>query len=232
VHGTIGVDSRGTYHAQALNAAGIATLELDMWSPRNLSGGAGANGRPETVIETLPDAFGALLHLASIPGIDPQRIGIMGFSWGGVVTMLTATRQYNERYLGNNRLRFAAHAPFYPVCWNYNKIPGHEFRELTGAPVLIQSGDCDGYDDPDSCETLVQGLPEEAKRHVSLAIYPGAAHGFDRLEPALTVIDPYSHLGQGGEVRMEANEEAAARSRRATVDFFKRAFASTNRAIC
>ena len=226
VHGTAGLDSRGAYHAQALNDAGIATLEVDMWSPRSLHGGVGSSGRPQTVVETLPDAFGALLYLGSCPGIDPQRIGVMGFSWGGVVSMLTATRPYNEQYLGANPLRFAAHAPFYPVCWTYNRVPGHEFTDLTGAPILIQTGECDAYDNPDTCEKLVHGLPDEAQSRITVITYPGAAHGFDRLEPAQTVIDPHSHLGQGGEVTMAGDPVAAGKSRRATVDFFTRAFAA------
>lgn len=225
VHGTSGVDSRGGYHAQALNDAGIATLELDMWSPRGLNGGAGPGGRPEGVPETLPDAYGALLYLASRPEIDAQRIGITGFSWGGVVSMLTATRPYSDLYMGANALRFAAHAPFYPVCWGYNKIPGYEFAELTGAPVFIQSGECDAYDEPGSCAELVNRLPEQARRWVTVTMYPDATHGFNRLEPAQTVNDPFAHLGRGGEVRFEANLEAAARSRKATVDFFARVFA-------
>lgn len=226
VHGTNGVDSRGSYHAEALNDAGFATLELDMWSPRGLSGGAGPNGRPQGVPETLPDAYGALRYLASRAGIDAQRIGITGFSWGGVVSMLTATRPYSDLHMGDNPLRFAAHAPFYPICWGYNKIPGYEFAELTGAPVFIQSGDCDAYDEPDSCTRLVSSLPEQTRGEVTVTMYPEAMHGFNRLEPAQIVNDPFSHLGRGGEVRFEANPDAAARSRQATVEFFKRAFAA------
>lgn len=225
-HGTSGIDSRGAYHAQALNDAGIATLELDMWSPRRLHGGIGQQGRPESVVETLPDAFGALSYLAAHPDIDPRRIGIMGFSWGGVVSMLTATKPYSERYLGSSPLRFAAHAPFYPVCWTYNRVPGHEFRDLTGAPVFIQSGVCDDYDEPDSCEKLVASLPDAARGKVTVMVYPGAAHGFDALQPGHIVEDPYSHLGQGGKVRFEPNPGAAARARHATVDFFERSFAA------
>lgn len=230
VHGTSGVDSRGSYQAEALNDAGIATLELDMWSARGLNGGTGPNGRPAGVPETLPDAYGALQYLAARPEIDPQRIGITGFSWGGVVSMLTATRPYSELYLGANPLRFAAHAPFYPVCWGYNKIPGYEFAELTGAPVFIQSGECDAYDEPDSCTKLVNGLPEPGRRQVTVTMYPGATHAFNRLEPAQTVTDPFAHLGQGGEVKFEAHPDAAARSRQATVEFFARAFAAVGQA--
>jgi dienelactone hydrolase len=219
-HGSGGVDSRGSYHAQALNEAGIATLELDMWSARGLSGGA--EGRPGSVPETLPDAWGALKYLSAHPSIYASRIGIMGFSWGGVMSMLTATQKYAAQ--AEPGQRFAAHAPFYPVCWAYNHVPGYEFGALTGAPVLIQAGEADQYDNPDSCQKLVDSLAPADREHVSLIVYPGATHAWDRLEPALQVNDPYSHTGQGGKVDLVPSPETAEKSRREAVDFFRKAF--------
>lgn len=221
VHGTLGLDSRGSYYAAMLNRAGIATFEIDLWGARGLIGGV--RGRPAGIPETLPDIYGALAYLAARPEIDPQRIGIMGFSWGGVVSMLTATRKYTERYMGSG-LRFAAHAPFYPVCWAYNHVPDYEFSDLTGAPVLIQTGELDTYEAPDTCPSMVLKLSPADQRLVSVKVYPGATHAFNRLEPAITVHDPYAHFGQGGEVLFAPNPEAAAESRQLTLRFFQQAF--------
>lgn len=228
LHGSAGVDTRGVYHAAALNEAGIATLEPDLWSPRALLGGTGPSGRPQSVVETLPDAFGALNYLASRADIDAHRIGVMGFSWGGVLSMLTATRPYCERYLEAGAPRFAAHAPFYPVCWTYNTVPGHEFVELTGAPIFIQSGARDDYDRPDTCEQMVAALPEAARRCITYKIYPDATHAFDRMGAPMVGDDPYSHLGKGGAITITPNVDAAAAARRATVEFFQRAFAAVS----
>ncbi|MCY1074926.1 dienelactone hydrolase family protein [Archangium lansingense] len=219
-HGSAGVDTRGSFHAQALHAAGIATLELDMWSARGLAGGA--EGRPRAVAETLPDAWGALKYLSAHPSIDGTRIGIMGFSWGGLMSMLSATRRYVAG--AESGQRFAAHAPFYPVCWAYNRVPSYEFGDLTGAPVFIQAGAADQYDDPDSCQKLVDSLAPADRESVSLTVYPGATHGWDRLEPAVQISDPYSHTGQGGQVNIAPSPETAETSRRAMVDFFRRSF--------
>lgn len=222
-HGSGGVDSRGSFYAQALNEAGIATLEIDMWSARGLPGGS--EGRPQTVFETLPDAWGALKYLSAQPSIDASRIGIMGFSWGGVMTMLTATREYAAR--AEPGQRFIAHAPFYPVCWAYNRVPGYEFGALTGAPVFIQAGEADQYDDPDSCQKLVDSLAPEDRSRVSLTVYPEATHAWDRLEPATQVEDPYSHTGQGGTVDLVPSPHTAEKSRRAAVHFFQKVFRMT-----
>ena len=218
-HGSGGVDSRGSFYAQALNEAGIATLEIDMWSARGLSGGA--EGRPRAVSETLPDAYGALQFLSAHKAIAPERIGIMGFSWGGVMSMLSATRQAAAGAAPGQR--FAAHAPLYPVCWAYNHVPGYAFGDLTGAPVFIQAGTADVYDAPDSCQSLLDSLAPSDRASVSLRLYEGATHGWDRLEPALQVTDPYAHLGQGGAVDIVPSPESARASRRAVVDFFLRA---------
>ena len=46
MHGSGGVDSRGDFHAQALNAAGFATLEIDMWEARGVTGVANRPALP------------------------------------------------------------------------------------------------------------------------------------------------------------------------------------------
>jgi dienelactone hydrolase len=96
--------------------------------------------------------------------------------------------------------------------------------DFTDAPILIQTGECDTYDETDSCTRLVQSLPAAVREHVSATVYPGATHAFDRLEPGRTINDPYSHLGQGGDVRIEPDPQAAAAARQATVDFFHSTF--------
>jgi dienelactone hydrolase len=220
VHGSAGVDSRGVSYAHELNNAGIATLEIDMWAARGISG---PENRPKTVPETLPDAYGAFVYLAANPVIDSKRIGIMGFSWGGVVSMLTATKPYTNQYLGSEK-RFAAHAPNYPACWVYNAVPGYEFKDFTGAPVFIQAGELDTYDLPDTCLNLVRSLASVAPDLLSIKVHPGATHAFDRSEPAITITDPLSHLGKGGEVRFAPNHETAKQARAATTSFFRSKF--------
>jgi dienelactone hydrolase len=218
VHGSSGIDSRGRFHIAALNRAGIATLEIDLWKPRGVTSPA---NRPHGVPETLPDAYGALAFLARQRSIAPSRIGIMGFSWGGVVSMLTATKRYTDLYMGATR-QFKAHAPLYPVCWVYNRVPGYEFAALTGAPVFIQAGELDTYDLPGTCAELVAATDARAPGVASAVMYPGATHAFDRSEPEITINDPFSHLGAGGDVTFTHNPRAAAEARDAVVAFFQR----------
>jgi dienelactone hydrolase len=221
VHGSAGVDGRSIDHAQALQRAGIATLEVDLWSARWPQGGP--LRRPRGVPETLPDAYGALAFLATHSAIDKSRIGIMGFSWGGVVSMLAATRDYADK-LSPPGVRFAAHAPFYPVCWLYNKLPGYGFAALTGAPVLLHAGERDDYEGPGTCNQMKAGLAAADSALLEVVNIPGATHAFDRRGDDITVPDPYSHFGRGGDVRMHYLPDATAAARERTVDFFRRRF--------
>jgi dienelactone hydrolase len=211
MHGSAGLDSRGSLYTEALNEAGIATLEIDMWAARGLSGGG---DRPALPTLTVPDAYSALEFLSDYPGIDKDRIGALGFSWGGVMTMLTATSDYEELY-GDGR-SFKAQVAHYPVCWGYNVVPGFGFTELTGSPVLIQIGDRDDYDEGAMpCRALAAPF-----NNVSVKVYRNAYHAWDRLEPAVTVVDPFSHLGAGGEVTIAPNPAKAVLSRDRVVKFF------------
>lgn len=225
VHGTGGVDGRGAFHIQALNAAGIATLEVDYFTARGLR--PGADRRPGSD-QMVPDSFGALLFLAAHPAIDPARIGITGFSLGGVQSQLTSNAAVTERYTGG-KAKFAAHAPFYPVCWA--SMPGGPrgnelLQPRTGAPVLIQAGGQDDYDAPDSCQKMLAALPEASRPLFTLKYYPDATHGWDTPNTqARSFQDPAAHQGKGGLFRMTPNRAVAEESRAVMVAFFKRAFA-------
>jgi uncharacterized protein len=216
LHGSAGLDSRGEVHARALNALGFATLELDLWAARGWV--AARSGRPEGVPETLPDAFAALDYLAAMPEVDASRIGVAGFSWGGVMAVLAAAEANANRY-STSEQRFAAHAAFYPVCWVYDRVPGYELDSLTQAPLLILTGARDDYDAPASCPDLAARYDG---RNIHVVVYPDAYHGFNAVGLDAVVADPFSHQGRGGEVRMRSNPAARASAIERLDDFFVR----------
>lgn len=89
----------------------------------------------------LADAFAALRTLAHRPDVDPNRIGIIGFSYGGMITVLTAYEQMRRLFLGDTPdrdLKFAAHVSFYG-----SSVPRLDDPTATGAPVLIMNGELD-----------------------------------------------------------------------------------------
>ena len=205
LHGSGGVDSRGDFYEKALNAAGIATLQIDMWEARNVSG---LTNRPQLPIVTYPDAFRALKYLSEQqPNIDPQRIGVLGFSWGGVVS-LGASEQLYAAMFGDGR-KFKAHVANYPVCYGANNAAltapsgrspaqaGTQYINLTGAPVLIQIGSKDGYDNGTAhCVRLAQSVNPSNNNVVRVNQYEGAHHAWDRLMVEVEVRDPLANEGR------------------------------------
>ena len=110
----------------------------------------------------------------------------------------------SRRYLRNGE-RFAAHAPLYPVCWLYNNVEGYEFRDLTGAPILLQCGAADDYDAPEAAQTLLDGLDTSDRASLKPSSIPTPRTPSTRsTKPAKVVSDPFAHQGRGGEVRVHA----------------------------
>jgi dienelactone hydrolase len=226
LHGSAGPTEREAGYAIALNEAGIATLEPDQWAARGLAGGA--LGRPRTVPETIPDLFGAHKHLAHHPKIDSARIGLMGFSFGGVASMLAATRAQSDRFAPVGP--FAAFMPCYPICWTYGKVQGHEFSNLVRAPIFILTAALDQYDnDPKAGEKLVASLSEADRSHVSTQTIADCHHGFDMPGVDMKASDPSSNRGAGGTAIMRYNAPATAEAHKLAAGFFSRALARDGR---
>jgi dienelactone hydrolase len=203
LHGSAGIDARGDFYEAALNKAGIATLQIDMWQARGYSA---AGQRPAAIYLTYPDAFSALAFLAQQPNIDAARIGVLGFSWGGLVSMGAAERLYASTY--GNGLTFKAHVAHYPVCYAWNDAAlfaklgltpaqfGVQWINLTGAPVLIEVGTKDGYDNGSGpCNALAASVNPSNGGVVSVNAYPGATHAWDRLMVPIVVNDPFADQG-------------------------------------
>ena len=203
LHGSAGVDSRGDFYEKALNEAGIATLQIDMWEARNVSG---LSNRPQLPVFTYPDAFGALAFLSKHPDIDPKRIGVLGFSWGEVVSLAASEQLYAAMF--GNGLKFKAHVANYPVCYSANNAAltaplgvtparaGTQFINLTGAPVLIQIGSKDGYDNGTAhCVRLAESVNPSNNNVIRVNQYEGDHHAWDRLMVPTAVHDPFGNEG-------------------------------------
>jgi hypothetical protein len=80
LHSNAGIIGVGDFYTRALNAAGIATLGIDSYTPRGVRSGSERNA--PVLCDRLQDAWGALVYLAKDARINPQQIGLAGFSSG------------------------------------------------------------------------------------------------------------------------------------------------------
>ena len=211
IHGTMGVDSRGTLYRIPLLNAGIAVFEVDFKDGIYKS----PIDRPK--IDTfLPLAFAALKELRKVPSIDPGRIGIMGFSLGGAITLSTALDDNRKAWMGDEK-GFAAHAGFYPVAKAF--IPKIESGGvLTGSPIVIFYGTDDSYGDGDQVPQLKSLLQTKFNFVLTTYEYAGATHGFNLNAPSITYFDPAAKHMRG---HMAYDAQATEDSLPKLVDFMR-----------
>jgi dienelactone hydrolase len=224
MHGTGGIRYSGVYYAAALNAAGIATLEVDQWGGRGLS--AEPASRPKNLGDNLSDIGGAYRLLTARPDIDAARIGLMGGSMGAGETMFMMTRRNSDAILGPD-IHFKAAAALYPVCWRFNHVPDADFTDLVDAPIRIMVGDADDYDGGgDACRQLMTELAPADASHVSVRVFPGATHIFDSFTEPYEFYDPRANRRKGGAVHVRPDPEARRQARDDLVAFFTAALMS------
>ena len=145
-------------------------LKNDCGSPSKLS-----NGR------LVKDALDAVAHLASLPGVDSQRISVIGFSKGAMMASWVASSNVA------NTLRpatppVAASISAYAYCAfapSRGRPQGVTIVQPdTDRPLLVLMGGKDNETPPASCLELLPKL-QAAGKPVQWHVYPDATHGWD-----------------------------------------------------
>ncbi len=164
-------------YVKPLLDAGYAVLGLDHFTPRGITRAADVPGAISPITPA-SDALLALKRVADHPRLDARRIGLAGFSMGGVTSELAAYEFVRSRVLGGE-LKFAAHVSLYAPC-SYIMSNGNG-RLTTGAPLLRLQGDKDETAPAAKCaliESLIKLAEPAADRRT--IIYPGAYHAWDQ----------------------------------------------------
>ena len=179
VHSVVGVGPHERWWAQELNSVGLATFVLDSFTGRGLSDLREQPGRFGPLL-AIVDVYRALEVLAAHPRIDPGRIAVMGFSYGGIVSLYAGLRRFHRLH-GPPRVAFAAHVAFYPLC-TYRLL---DDERVTDRPIRVLHGTADDWTPIGPCRDYVARLGRAGK-DVQLIEFPGAHHAFDvRQLPAL-----------------------------------------------
>jgi dienelactone hydrolase len=177
VHGSGGVyPELVTFWARRFNEQGIAALVIDVFGPRGVKNTAEEQGQVPFAADTA-DAFAALGMLASHPGIDAQRVAVMGFSRGGITALRSAVLRIIEGAAPPG-LRFAAHVATYSGgCAGILAVtpkPG----VFDKAPILFVHGDADDYTYLSDCRRYAERVAA-AGTPTEVVVLPGARHKFD-----------------------------------------------------
>lgn len=171
VHGSSGIGSNVDQWARELNSIGVGAFLLDTFSGRGISNTVADQGQLDH-LAMLYDAYRALDLLAAHPAVDPAKIGIMGFSKGGVAGIYAAMDRFNAAY-GSKKARFATYMALYPVCYQYS-----EDEKVDAKPIRIFHGEADDYVPIAPCRDYAERLKAKGA-DVAVIGYPESYHGFD-----------------------------------------------------
>lgn len=173
VHEWWGHNAHTRNQAQRLAAAGYVAFAVDMY------GGAKATTHPEEaqgfMMETIKDPavmvarFNAALDvLKQDPNVDPERIGAVGYCFGGMVVLNMAR----------------AGADFDAVVSIHGALPsGPVDSGKVKAHVLVATGGADTFVPADTVESFRKAM-EKAGAAVHIISYPDAKHGFTNPDAA------------------------------------------------
>jgi dienelactone hydrolase len=204
-------------YATLLNRQGWHALALDSLTPRQERElcTQPLAGRRVTQVQRRRDALAALQWLAAQPGVDPQRLAVLGWSHGGSAVLGASNLAYPEVVQASVRPRVSV--AFYPGCAAEAR---RGFRPV--ADTLLLVGLADDWTAAAPCQALAG---ERDGRKVRVEAYEGAHHGFDGVAPLRhrPEVPGGVHPGQG--VHVGGHPEARALSRTAVLQALGEAFA-------
>jgi len=223
LHGRAGPYSslaHGRYTAETLSkrhkawgehwaSRGYVALLVDSFGPRGYPQGfekGSYDERPAEVSEQTVrplDAYGALRYLRGRKEVRQDRIGVQGWSNGGMTVLVTMSQMAPGIDHPSRETGFRAALAEYPGC-GMDAVKG-EYRNY--APLLMMLASEDEEVSPKIC----QKFAEKAKKSgadLDLVVYEGAEHNFD---------DP----GQKKQSK-RANREATEETYRRATRFFEK----------
>jgi dienelactone hydrolase len=175
LHGSGGISpGREREYARFFKKAGYATFVVDYYMPRGVTRQTDYMTKVIAVTEfdAISDAYNALRLLSTHPRIDAERIGLMGFSYGGMAARFAMDDRLREALAPELR-GFAAFIDVYGPCF---QVLGT--KKSNGAPLLTLRGTKDASNDLAACkkrEDELRALGLDVEAHV----FEGAGHAWE-----------------------------------------------------
>ena len=158
--------------AKALNTKGIVAFVPDLYSARGIKTSTGSNQGLLSKATRLNDSFAAFRFLRGLKCIDPNNVGITGYSFGGVIA-LNSVENILASKLGDGFV-YKASLPVYPSCQAV-----FENTNPTKTKVHILAGSLDDFTPASYCIDMVKSKKFN-KWDIDITVLDGAHHGFNR----------------------------------------------------
>jgi len=181
LHGCGGpYDARGRLNerlratAARLNGLGVGSLVVDSLMPRGEKElcTQRVGTRAVTLTHRRRDALGALAWLAAQPGVDPARLGVIGWSNGASAVLASTNRRHPD--VSANAAQPVLAVALYPGC-EIDLKSGYE----AVAPLLLLVGEADDWTPAAPCKALAAQAAAGPGPAPQFESYAGAYHGFD-----------------------------------------------------
>ena len=170
--------------AKSLQKKGVAVMFLDNFVPRGTYT-TYANQQKVTHWSTYIDAFKALEYLSKQPKVNIKKIGITGWSRGGMISLMVSEKRLRD-ILVSKDLYFAAAQPRSPDCTTNMFRNPQPIKETKTWMVL---GGADDYTLAADC--VEQGERIKAKGgDIEITVKKGWGHGFTANYEAEYEADP------------------------------------------
>ena len=175
----------GLYRAwmRALFARGYDVLSVDSAGSRGFGQTCIAGPDKVTEYRDRPkDAYAALQYLQGQPQVQPDRIGLMGWSQGGRAVLLSINDKSIGRPAGLKQ-DFVAAVAFYPGACS-ERQQSKPFTQVepqqwtTAIPLLVLFGEADVWTPLKPCEAFLSAAKARGNP-VELKTYANAVHAFD-----------------------------------------------------
>ena len=173
---------REHYYAQALNRAGTAALIIDSFAGRGVRRTV-ADQSLVSAAQMEGDAFAALALLRSDRRIDPERIGVMGVSKGGVAT-LNAAIAVRQRWRGGFPHLFDLHVAICPGA-----TAQHRDAATHGRPMFFMLAGRDDYTPASLAVEYATRMRAAGNERIKVKVYGSAHHGWESIGPIFDIRD-------------------------------------------
>jgi dienelactone hydrolase len=218
MHGCSGLlDGRGRIFAiyrawaRALVVQGYVVLVVDSATPRGFGQTCSAGPDRITMSRDRPsDAFAALQFLQAQPFVRGDRIGLMGWSQGGGIVLLSISDKSAARPR-NLAQDFRAAVAFYPGACS-ERLQSKPFTSVeregwtTQIPLLALMGEADTWTLFPPCEAFLAAAKARGNP-IELKSYPMAVHAFDA--PNLSRRELPQYRTGDGPIPVEATDRDA-----------------------
>jgi dienelactone hydrolase len=175
LHGCHGVLPGTREWGRWFAARGYVALVVDSWAPRRIGDGC-PPGPDIPNTERFDDAVGAFRWLQGRAYVDRARIGVAGWSNGGVFAIAVVNGPSLERARARGVVvpepGFRASVGFYPGgCYSL-------VAEQVVRPLLVLIGEADDWTPAAECRQMVEAMRGRGA-DARIVTYPGAYHYFD-----------------------------------------------------